>query len=291
MKYIKYIYDYVRFRNLADHIEKLIQFNSNKEILSNYYFDLEKLFLNEFLTNKIVYRNEHIYVKYSNKFLYNPLIEAFFALIFYKRNHIIFLDLINNLIRKSTPCNINNIEVICWRYEFTFPPRASSPGWISGMTQAVVASTFARAFYLTGKDDYKRLAVKAIRATLLPIEAGGALYAKGRWLWIEEYPTERPVKHVLNGFMYALLGIYDVYLITKSENYLKIFYDFIYNVISNAHIYSILGYWTKYDIERLADPKYHFVHTILVYVLYNLTSFKSLYSWFLRWREGFLLFD
>jgi hypothetical protein len=49
-------------------------------------------------------------------------------------------------------------------------------------TQAVVASTFARAFYVTGKDDYKRLAVKAIRATPLPIEAGGALYAIGRWL-------------------------------------------------------------------------------------------------------------
>ena len=77
MKYIKYMYDYVRFRNLANHIEKLIQFDSNKKILSNYYFDLEKLFLNKFLTNKIVYRDGHIYVKYSNKFLYNPLTEAF----------------------------------------------------------------------------------------------------------------------------------------------------------------------------------------------------------------------
>jgi hypothetical protein len=269
----------------------LIQFNSNKEILSNYYFDLEKLFLNEFLTNRIVYHDDHIYVKYNTKLLYNPLTEAFFALIFYKKDISIFLKLVNNLIKKSTYCNINNINTICWRYDFAFPPRASSPGWISGMTQAVVASTFARAFYLTGKDDYKRLAVKAIRATLLPIEAGGALYAKGRWLWIEEYPSERPVKHVLNGFMYALLGIYDVYLITKSENYLKIFHNFIYNLISNAHIYSILGHWTKYDIESLADPKYHFVHTILVYVLHNLTNSKPLYSWFLKWREGFLLFD
>jgi len=101
----------------------------------------------------------------------------------------------------------------------------------------------------------------------LPIEAGGALHAKSRWLWIEEYPSEQPVKHVLNGFMYALLGIYDVYLATKSENVLKMFYNFIHNLISYVHIYSMLGYWTKYDIERIADPKYHFVHTILVYVL------------------------
>jgi hypothetical protein len=55
------------------------------------------------------------------------------------------------------------------------------------MTQAVVASAFARAFYLTGKDDYKCLVVKAIQATLLPIEADSALYAKGCWLWIGEY--------------------------------------------------------------------------------------------------------
>jgi len=85
MKYIKYTYDYVRFRNLSNRIERLIQFNSNKEILSNYYFDLEKLFLNEFLTNRIVYHDDHIYVKYNTKLLYNPLTEAFYALIFYKR--------------------------------------------------------------------------------------------------------------------------------------------------------------------------------------------------------------
>jgi hypothetical protein len=159
------------------------------------------------------------------------------------------------------------------------------------MTQGVVASTFARAFYLTGRHDYKRLAVKAIRITLLPIEAGGALYANGRWLWIEEYPSEMPVKHVLNGFMVALLGIYDVYLVTHEKKYLRIFYNFINNLIDNIHIYSILGYWTKYDIEIIADPKYHFIHTLLVYVLYNLTNSKPLYSWFSKWREGFLLFD
>jgi hypothetical protein len=90
MQHIKYMYDYVRFRNLANRIERLIQFNSNKEILSNYYFDLEKLFLTEFLTNRIVYHDNHIYVKYNTKLLYNPLIEAFFALIFYKRDHYIF---------------------------------------------------------------------------------------------------------------------------------------------------------------------------------------------------------
>jgi len=289
MKYIKYMYDYVRFRNLANHIEKLIQFDSNKKILSNYYFDLEKLFLNEFLTNKIVYRDGYIYVKYSNKFLYNPLTEAFFALFFLKKKLHYFIEFANNLIKTVISCNINNIEVICWRYEFAYPPRASSPGWISGITQAVVASTFARAFYLTGKDDYKRLAVKAIRATLLPIEAGGALYAKDRWLWIEEYLSERPVKHVLNDFMYALLGIYNVYLVTKSENYLKTFYNFIHNLISNIHIYSKLGYWTKYDIERIAHTKYHFIHTILVYVLHCLTNSESLCLWFSKWREGFLL--
>jgi hypothetical protein len=40
--------------------------------------------------------------------------------------------------------------------------------------------------------------------------------------------------------------------------------------MNNIYIYSILGCWTKYDIESVADPKYNFVHALLVYVLYNL---------------------
>jgi hypothetical protein len=107
---------------------------------------------------------------------------------FYKRNNV-FLEFVDNLIKRSTCCNINNIEVICWRYEFAYPPRVSSPGWISGITQTVVASAFARAFYLTDKDDYKRLVAKAIQATLLPIEGGGALYCErllvmDRRIWV-----------------------------------------------------------------------------------------------------------
>jgi len=89
MKYIKYMYDYVRFKNLANHIEKLIQFDSNKEILSNYYFDLEKLFLNEFLTNRIVYRNGHIHVKY-NKNYYTILLLRRFCTNFSKKEITLF---------------------------------------------------------------------------------------------------------------------------------------------------------------------------------------------------------
>ena len=66
------------------------------------------------------------------------------------------------------------------------------------------------------------------------------------------------MKYVLNGFMCALLRIYDVYLVTHEEKYIRILYNSIDNLIDNIHIYSTLGYWTKYDIERIADPKYHF---------------------------------
>ena len=53
-------------------------------------------------------------------------------------------------------------------------------------------------------------AVNALKPFRIPSHQGGVLATfLGKYAWYEEYPT-RPESLVLNGFIYSLLGLYDL---------------------------------------------------------------------------------
>jgi len=84
------------------------------------------------------------------------------------------------------------------------------PGWLSAMAQGQAMSALVRAYGRTRRKEY-------IDAAILAIEPFGRQSAEGgvvarfmdRYDWYEEYPTTPPC-FVLNGFIYALVGLYDV---------------------------------------------------------------------------------
>lgn len=84
------------------------------------------------------------------------------------------------------------------------------PGWYSAMAQGQAMSLLIRAFLLTSEPRYLQAAVDAMKLFEISSEQGGVL---ARFLdqfdWYEEYPTT-PSSFVLNGFIYALLGLYDL---------------------------------------------------------------------------------
>ncbi|XP_070207381.1 D-glucuronyl C5-epimerase-like [Littorina saxatilis] len=84
------------------------------------------------------------------------------------------------------------------------------PGWYSAMAQGQAMSLLVRAHLLTSDPQYLTAAVKAMKLFEISSEQGGVL-AKfmGQYDWYEEYPTT-PSSFVLNGFIYALLGLYDL---------------------------------------------------------------------------------
>ena len=84
------------------------------------------------------------------------------------------------------------------------------PGWYSAMAQGQAISLLVRAHAGSGRDEYLNAAVRAL--ALFDIQsADGGIVAKfmDRYVWYEEYPTVPPC-FVLNGFMYALIGLYDI---------------------------------------------------------------------------------
>lgn len=84
-------------------------------------------------------------------------------------------------------------------------------GWYSAMGQGHAISLLARAYHHSkGDSRYLRAAVDGMKPFRVPSKQGGVL-AKflGKFDWYEEYPTT-PASFVLNGFIYSLLGLYDL---------------------------------------------------------------------------------
>lgn len=88
--------------------------------------------------------------------------------------------------------------------------RALEPGWYSAMAQGQAMSTLVRAYLLTKEDRYLRAAVRATGPYRMPSEQHGvkAIFMN-TYDWYEEYPTT-PSSFVLNGFIYSLIGLYDL---------------------------------------------------------------------------------
>jgi len=84
-----------------------------------------------------------------------------------------------------------------------------APGWYSAMAQGQAMSVLTRAYLLTGDQKYLDAAKRATALFDVPSTDGGVLASLFNLPWYEEYPTV-PGTFVLNGFIYALFGLYDL---------------------------------------------------------------------------------
>lgn len=91
-------------------------------------------------------------------------------------------------------------------------------GWYSSMSQGHAISLLARAFYHSGGNKkYLKAAVNALKPFKVPSAQGGVLARfMGLLPWYEEYPTT-PGSFVLNGFIYSLLGLYDLHQVAPKS--------------------------------------------------------------------------
>nr|XP_057945171.1 D-glucuronyl C5-epimerase B isoform X2 [Doryrhamphus excisus] len=88
--------------------------------------------------------------------------------------------------------------------------RPLEPGWYSAMAQGQAMSTLVRAYLLTKDQAYLNAALKAVGPYKVPsAQHGVKAVFLNKYDWYEEYPTS-PGSFVLNGFIYSLLGLYDL---------------------------------------------------------------------------------
>ncbi|KAG7307015.1 hypothetical protein JYU34_007148 [Plutella xylostella] len=171
------------------------------------------------------------------------------------------------------------------------------PGWHSAMSQGHAISLLSRAYHRSGDEAYLRAARRALSLLHVPSHAGGV---KAMWMdkyvWYEEYPTTPPL-FVLNGFIYTLLGLYDLH-ITEGENSIslakKMFDDGMVSLKTLLPLFDT-GSGSFYDLRHftlgvspnIARWDYHATHVNQLYLLAGLDDDPIILNTAKRW-EGYM---
>jgi heparosan-N-sulfate-glucuronate 5-epimerase len=141
----------------------------------------------------------------------------------------------------------------------TFPLRAP---WPSAMAQGEIASLLARAAASLGRPEHLEQARLAV-ATLL--DGSSVLVANtpdGPVL--QEYPTDPPA-HVLNGWMFALWGLYDVGVACDDSDARTSFEAGAEALAARLPLYDVALGWSRYDLYphrlvHVTSPFYQRLH-------------------------------
>ncbi|XP_069110773.1 D-glucuronyl C5-epimerase-like [Argopecten irradians] len=144
------------------------------------------------------------------------------------------------------------------------------PGWYSAMGQGQAISLLVRAYSLTKDNKYLQSAAKALAIFEIPSSEGGVLQKfANTYDWYEEYPTT-PGTFVLNGFIYSLIGLYDLKVVSSgqtAEHAAKLYNNGI-QTLKNMLLMYDSGTGTFYDLKHIslgvapnrARWDYHTVH-------------------------------
>ncbi|XP_055374433.1 D-glucuronyl C5-epimerase B [Condylostylus longicornis] len=170
------------------------------------------------------------------------------------------------------------------------------PGWLSAMGQGHAISVLARAYYHSGGDKkYLKAALTGLKPFRVLSRDGGVL-AKfmGQLDWYEEYPTTPP-SFVLNGFIYSLLGLYDLNCTAPgivSNNAGKLFRQGMISLKKLLLLYDT-GSGTSYDLRHftlgqspnIARWDYHATHVNQLLLLATIDNSPIISLTAERWKS------
>jgi len=185
----------------------------------------------------------------------------------------------------------NPHDLWVWNHHFDWDYREilKAP-WYSGLAQGQGVSLLLRAHAHTGENKYLQAAEQAFAALTRPIAEGGVLFEDAENnLWIEEYLVNPPT-HILNGFLWALWGVFDFWRARADTSAKEIFDRGVETLVRNLRRYDG-GYWSLYEqsgtrLKMLASPFYHRLHIVQLRVMANLTGARVFAETADRW-EGY----
>jgi hypothetical protein len=193
-----------------------------------------------------------------------------------------FLQVCDSIERRAEPYG----DELRWPYYMSVAKYRLKPPHYSALAQAQIASAFVRAHLLRGDPHHAEVALAAIRPLL---DRGSDLVAATVDGPVPEEAPSQPPSHILNGWIYALWGLWDVHLglreplagdmLTASIDCLRL----------KLPAYDV-GWWSKYSLYPyvlgdLAKPFYHRLHIDQLEVMYRLTGFSDFAEIARRWRD------
>lgn len=152
-------------------------------------------------------------------------------------------------------------------------------GKLSAMNQGEALSVLARGYEISKNENYVEFAQKIIRPYAVSIEDYGV---KGDFgilndtYWYEEI-AEIPYKHILNGMIYSLVGLWEINQIMPQISNAKELFEEGVNYVEKALPLFDTGKWSWYWIDEekpnyIASAMYHNLHICQLKYLYIITK-------------------
>lgn len=178
-------------------------------------------------------------------------------------------------------------DQVLWRYDVAVPKYGRQPPWYSCMAQGQAASVLVRAYMATGREHYAEGALGAVRPMLGDHQELGLVVPTAEGPIFEECPSD-PRSHILNGWVYALWGLWDVAVGLDYSEAMGAFEASAAALCAHVDLYD-LGWWSLYSLypghRDVATPFYHRIHVTQLDVMYRLTGRSELRSLRERWRS------
>jgi hypothetical protein len=163
---------------------------------------------------------------------------------------------------------------LAWPYDFDWREGACvlRAPWISGMAQGLAISVLVRAHRMSGDTRLLEMARDAARVFEIAVEDGGVRTQERGHPLYEEYPG-RPLPRILDGFGFALLGLYDLWVEGHEAAVRELFLQGVQGLEANLGFWDYRGRWSRYGIHRhLCPPHYHVLNTVMLRILGRLAE-------------------
>lgn len=171
----------------------------------------------------------------------------------------------------------NSKGVSIWNHHFNWEYRdALKAPWYSGLAQGQGVCVLVRAHKESGDRRYLEAARAAFQSFERSVDDGGVAFTDDSGdLWFEEYLVSPPT-HILNGFIWALWGVYDYSLVQKEGSARELFSRGVRTLLRNLESYD-LGFWSLYEqsgtrLPMVASSFYHRLHIVQLRVMHRLTG-------------------
>ena len=195
-----------------------------------------------------------------------------------------------------------------FRYHFPYRHYTNAvpyaDGWVSGMAQGVALSAIARDYIMSKDEALIEAGDKAVSFLRVPATEGGPFTtlsdldpSLSEYIFFQEYLTS-PNVYTLNGFMFALLGLYDWNVATKSEDAKYLFLRGVDTLVKILPYYD-MEHMSSYDLSYITHkrpaylvqqephiaPRYHAVHISLLQAIYSVTGNAVVKEYKDRWSK------
>ena len=221
----------------------------------------------------------------TGEWYYDPLTNAHRALGHYEvfvqtsdpRSRQEFLRWANNL---KAHGRLREDGAMVWEYHIRDYAGQKTP-WLHAMAQGQVIMVMCRAFQETQEQEFLNLALAASRPFLLDVSEGGVRSTDPyRGVFYEEYAyhEENKQHHTLNGMMSALMGLHDLWKVSREPWVRKLFDEGTQTIRRNLTAYDF-PFCSSYDLRHehgqplpYFQSRYNSVHVTHLRILAAMTD-------------------